>query len=211
MEPYWNQMRIEQVIGRGVRRNSHIALPPEDRNVQVFRYFSVFSESQKLVSKDKLSTDEYIEQISLRKQTVINELLTIFKECAFDCVLNAPDIKGDYTCFNFGKDAEGISYYPNISKDIIEFSSESENRKKFKITYTKGIIYQDGKVYLYDIKNKKFYLYHDDKKNYVVIDLKKALPVFIDKSSDNVYDSKNIRNTILIGKINKNSNFEKIG
>lgn len=43
MEPYWNQTRIEQVIGRGVRRNSHIALPPNERNVEIFRYFTVFS------------------------------------------------------------------------------------------------------------------------------------------------------------------------
>ena len=210
MEPYWNQMRIEQVIGRGVRRNSHIALPPSDRNVEVFRYFSVFTEPQKMVCKDKLSTDEYIEQISLKKQSVINELLTIFKECAFDCILNAPDIKGDYNCFSFGKDATGVSYYPSISKDIIEFSSTTENRKTIKITFTKGIIYQNGKVYLYDNKDKKFYLYHDEDKKSEKIDFKKVQPIFIDKKTDTVYDAKSIEQSIIIGKINKDNEFKKI-
>jgi superfamily II DNA or RNA helicase len=210
MEPYWNQMRIEQVIGRGVRRNSHMALPLADRNVEVFRYFSVFTEPQKMVCKDKLSTDEYIEQISLKKQSVINELLTVFKECAFDCVLNAPDIKGDYNCFSFGKDASGVSYYPSISKDIIEFSSATENRKTIKITFTKGIIYKNGKVYLYDNKDKKFYLYHDEDKKSEKIDLKKVQPIFIDKKTDTVYDAKSIEQSIIIGKINKDGEFRKI-
>ena len=51
MEPYWNQVRIEQVIGRGVRRNSHIDLPPEERTVEIFRYFSVFSKILKIYLK----------------------------------------------------------------------------------------------------------------------------------------------------------------
>ena len=72
MEPYWNQMRIEQVIGRGVRRGSHLALPPNERNVEVYRYFSVFSKQNSMLTKDKLSTDEHIEQISVKKQQIIN-------------------------------------------------------------------------------------------------------------------------------------------
>ena len=40
METYWNEVRVKQVIGRGVRNNSHKDLPPKDRNVTVFRYFS---------------------------------------------------------------------------------------------------------------------------------------------------------------------------
>ena len=76
MEPYWNQVRIKQVIGRGVRYRSHIALPPEERNVEVFRYFSVLSPTQLLVTGDrvKISTDEHIEEISEIKQEIINEL-----------------------------------------------------------------------------------------------------------------------------------------
>jgi superfamily II DNA or RNA helicase len=58
LEPYWNQVRIQQVIGRGVRRNSHIALPEKDRNVEVYRYFSVISNKNLGFSKEPLSTDE---------------------------------------------------------------------------------------------------------------------------------------------------------
>ena len=36
MEPYWQPVLIEQVIGRAVRTESHISLPKKDRNVEFF-------------------------------------------------------------------------------------------------------------------------------------------------------------------------------
>jgi len=38
MEPYWNEVRIEQVIGRAIRQCHHAALPMNERRVDVFRY-----------------------------------------------------------------------------------------------------------------------------------------------------------------------------
>jgi hypothetical protein len=208
MEPYWNQTRIEQVIGRGVRRNSHLSLPPNERNVEIFRYFSVFSKNNINLAKDKLSTDEYIEQISLKKQYIINELIQILKECAFDCVLNSADIKGDYKCFTFGKDASGFSYHPDISKDLIE-SYAVENTKIVKTTLTKAI-YFNGFVYLYDSKKKIFYLYNDDKKIPVEIDLKKAVSITVDKDSNKVFDKKSTTTDNPIGIISNKSKVTKI-
>jgi hypothetical protein len=209
MEPYWNQMRIEQVIGRGVRRNSHIELPPNERNIQIFRYFSVFSKKNSFISGDKLTTDEYIEQISLKKQYIIDEMNLILKECAFDCVLNAPDIKGEYKCFTFGNDAKGFSYFPNISKDIVESYSVA-NTKTVKRILTRGIYY-DGYVYLYEPKKKIFYYYHDTKKNSVTIDPSKAKSIYIDKELNEVYDTKSVDagNPIRKGYIKENSMLSK--
>ena len=209
MEPYWNQMRIEQVIGRGVRRKSHIALPLKERNVEVFRYFSVFSKSNQPLSKDKITTDEHINTISLKKQNVINELLQIFKECSFDCVLNAFDVKPDYKCFSFGKDAEGFSYYPEISKDIIE-THVVKNRETKKRTLSEGFWF-DGKVYLINTKNKTFYLYSNKNKNPIDIDLKRVKKLYIDKSTSEVFDAKSISagNPLQIGYIDKNNKLVK--
>ena len=209
LEPYWNQMRIEQVIGRGVRRNSHIALPLNERNVEIFRYFSVFSKNNSTLAKDKLSTDEHIEKLSLKKQLIINQLIQILKECSFDCVLNAPDIKGDHTCYNFGSGANGFSYYPNISKDIIE-SYAVQNKKTVKRTLTRAIYY-NGFIYLFDNKKKIFYLYHDDKKTPEEIDTTKTKAIFIDKDLNEVYDIKSVSagNPIRIGFINEKSKIYK--
>jgi superfamily II DNA or RNA helicase len=209
MEPYWNQTRIEQVIGRGVRRNSHIALPEKDRNIEIFRYFSIFSPKNSQITRDKLSTDEHIEQLSRKKQYIINELIQILKECAFDCVLNAPDIKGEYQCFNFGKNAEGFSYTPSISKNIIA-AHTVQNIKKVERTLTRGIYYEKH-VYLFDTKKKKFYLYNDENKNPVEIDTKKAKPLFVDKKTNEVFDIKSVeaQNPIRLGYIKSDNKISK--
>ena len=47
MEPYWNNVRIEQVIGRARRIKSHVLLPADQRNVKVFQYLIKLTEAQK--------------------------------------------------------------------------------------------------------------------------------------------------------------------
>jgi SNF2 family DNA or RNA helicase len=39
-EPHWNDSKIDQVIGRGIRYKSHDHLPEEERKVRVMRYYS---------------------------------------------------------------------------------------------------------------------------------------------------------------------------
>ena len=210
MEPYWNQTRIEQVIGRGIRRNSHIELPEDERNVEVFRYFSVFSQKNSNITKDKMSTDEHIEKLSLKKQYIINELIQILKECAFDCALNAPNIQGNYNCFNFGSGAKGFSYnINNINKDIAETYSVS-NKKIVQKTLTKAFVFE-GYVYLVDPKKKIFYLYNDQQKNPKDIDIKKLNVIFVDKNTNEVYDKKsvNAENPIKIGFISVDNKIKK--
>ena len=46
MEPYWNRVRVEQVIGRARRNESHVDLPPNQRNVRVYQYVSRFTKAQ---------------------------------------------------------------------------------------------------------------------------------------------------------------------
>ena len=208
MEPYWNQMRIEQVIGRGVRRDSHIELPVKDRTVEVFRYFSVLSDKDIRLTKDKLSTDDHIEQISLKKQKIISQITEIFKECSFDCFLNSSDKLGKFKCFHFGSNAKGFAYKPNLSKDIIE-NVDLSYKKKTK-SFTKGV-YFDKHIYLYDSKKKYFYLYRDSKKTSSEIDIKKTKIIYIDKITDEVYDKKSVNagNPLLIGIINENNKLLK--
>ncbi len=46
VEPYWNNVRIKQVIGRARRLGSHINLPPEEQTVYAYMYFSVAPENE---------------------------------------------------------------------------------------------------------------------------------------------------------------------
>lgn len=210
MEPYWNQMRIDQVIGRGVRRNSHIMLPPEERNVSIYRYFSTLPKNTS--SHEQLSTDEHIEHISMKKQSIIDDLKLAMKEAAFDCVLNSSTTKPTYPCFSYGTDAHGMAYMPSIKRNIITIAPNKET-KKVKIQLLKGI-YNNGLVYIPDIKTKKFYLYDEHtqtKKKYVDINIKGANMIYINPNNNYVFDKKSVEagNPIKIGVIKNNKIFKK--
>jgi hypothetical protein len=211
MEPYWNQVRIRQVIGRGVRYLSHISLPPEERNVEVYRYFSTLTRDQMLMTREKISTDEHIEDISMKKQGVIDELEQCLKEAAVDCMLNAPYIKGSYKCYTFGSDAKGFSYMPSLKKDLItSYSTVSETKKVKKQYLTLYYSIEKKQVYLKDDSNK-FYLYRDPTKTPVTLDIKKIKLFAVDPNDDHVYDYKSIQSGIqsLVGVVNKESQIVK--
>lgn len=205
MEPYWNQVRIRQVIGRGVRYRSHIALPPEERNVEVFRYFSKLTKDQMLLTREKISTDEHIEEISMKKQGIIDELEQCLKEAAVDCMLNAPFLKGNYKCYNFGSSAKGFSYMPSLDKDLIYALPKSTEVKKVQKEYV-TVYFNDKKVYRRE--GMKYYLYHDVSKEKVTIDSTKTKRFAVDPITDYVYDYKSVEDSmksgippILIGKV----------
>ena len=91
MEPYWNEFRIRQVVGRAVRMNSHNALPKEDRNVRVFVYAATFTPSQKKqnyrirVKDDGLTADELILGIAAKKNKLNEQFLEAIRTMAVDC------------------------------------------------------------------------------------------------------------------------------
>jgi len=81
MEPYWNRVRVEQVIGRARRNYSHVNLPKEQQNVRIFQYVSRFTEKQlngtwgeglditRITEEDgegsAINSQEFIKQVSL--------------------------------------------------------------------------------------------------------------------------------------------------
>lgn len=93
LEPYWNYVRISQVIGRAVRAKSHLHLPVKDQIVSVFIYLSTLTKHQSHemrwdegnLSKIGMSTDEVIFEIAKRKERTLGKLLTIMKQSSIDC------------------------------------------------------------------------------------------------------------------------------
>ncbi len=80
LEPHWNEEKLKQVEGRGIRYKSHEELPPEERKVLVQRYLSTRRPSgalQKLrLSNTGYGADEYLTQIAEEK----NRLNSQFRE-----------------------------------------------------------------------------------------------------------------------------------
>lgn len=128
MEPYWNEIRTDQVIGRAVRMNSHAMLPVADRNVHIYRYISVFTEQQRDESREKMTTDQYIQDMALRKKMINNRILRLMKEAAVDCRLNKADNNSDIDCLAFGEGAEGLSYVPDLAQNATREVSTNEVR-----------------------------------------------------------------------------------
>lgn len=89
MEPWYNQARIDQVTGRAIRNGSHRDLPPEQRNVEIFKYCIV--PPNRL--KKKRSKEEEIETVDERdyryaedKDRKIKAVEHVLKSLAIDCL-----------------------------------------------------------------------------------------------------------------------------
>ena len=95
VEPFWNKVRMDQVIGRAVRTNSHIELPKDEQQVDVFMYTSVFTPKQleenfTLRRKDNsVTSDTHIMTVALKKDELIQVFLNKLKSVSIDCRNNA--------------------------------------------------------------------------------------------------------------------------
>jgi len=128
LEPFWNQVRIDQVIGRAIRKGSHLELPEDERNVQVTMFLASFTKTQAKANKtiqfkdNALTTDENIRDLALKKDKIIQQFLQLVKANAVDCVFNAnknqPRMDG-YTCFAYPINANPshYNYLPSIQED----------------------------------------------------------------------------------------------
>lgn len=89
LDPHWNLTRLEQAIGRAVRLNSHIHLPPEKRKLKIEYYISVIPQRPimtKLVqnlsgagTQIVKSIEEKLFQAAQEKRKLFEELENILK------------------------------------------------------------------------------------------------------------------------------------
>jgi len=91
VEHHWNENRMEQVIGRVARYQSHSDLGYDDRNVNIYKYKIQFPENGtdakgKVYSNDGGATsDETVIAVSSRKEQLISKFLKSMKEVSIDC------------------------------------------------------------------------------------------------------------------------------
>jgi len=78
MEPHFNRSKIDQVIARGIRFNSHAHLPENERHVEVVHYQSTLPKH--LLQGPHTSIDEYLYDSSERKKHLQNELRGMMKQ-----------------------------------------------------------------------------------------------------------------------------------
>ena len=144
MEPYWHEVRVEQMVGRAIRICSHKALPLADRHVDVYRYKSVRADKLK-----KWTTDQYIEDLARSKDGLIRSFLDAIKEVAIDCQLNKNHnkLEQEYRCFQFEEPSLfesqiGPAYKDDIYDDLkLDNGSNSQKAtaKRIKVIKIKAV------------------------------------------------------------------------
>jgi hypothetical protein len=140
MEPYWNKVRLDQVKGRAIRICSHQDLPFNQRDVEIYTYYTVFSAEQK--NKNKIdvtirqtdedeTSDEKVYNVGLKKDKINQELLDLMKETSMDCGLNAGD-NGTVACFEVEGRPDQYIFDPNLQIDKLLTSIEIKEVKTAK-------------------------------------------------------------------------------
>jgi hypothetical protein len=144
MEPYWNMVRVDQVVGRARRICSHEDLPEELRNVKVMIYLCRATREQiernlELRTKDlsklqykirvdgrekteriPFTTDQYLFEIAQIKDSLTRQILTSVKETAIDCSLYKNKDE-PLVCYGFGQsETQGFASYPLLERDAQE-------------------------------------------------------------------------------------------
>ena len=91
LDPWYNLNRIEQIVGRGVRNQSHCGLEFEERNVEIYLHAAV-------PAAETFSTDLYLYRYAERKARMIGKVTRLLKTVSVDCVLN--HAQSDFTDVN---------------------------------------------------------------------------------------------------------------
>ena len=157
MEPYWNPVRIDQVIGRARRICSHNSLPEKDRSVEVHLYLSIFPEGDipEVLKMDGISTDEYLYKISQDKRSLSDEILDCIRRSSIDCSLYGED------CLQLNAtDPESIAYHPNMDDDI---TTDKDMALNTSLNF-QGMSKDGVKVYLLTKLEKGMYPLYREKK-----------------------------------------------
>jgi hypothetical protein len=174
VEPYWNEVKIEQVIGRALRYCQHKDLPMNERLVDVYRYIMIRNNR-------RITTDEYIENLARKKNNLLSTFIEAVKEASIDCELfkNHNMLNGKYKCFQFNEnslfeDPTGPAYNIKIENDQKMnngINSIDSSIQKIKVIKIKAVTRLDNNVYSIE---EDYWLYFN---NGIVYDYKLNYPI----------------------------------
>lgn len=166
LEPYWQDIRIEQVIGRGTRICSHYDLPPKERTLEVFILLANAPKGtdpkKALGERKSLTTDQFIYEHARKRRLLLDQYLLAIQEVAIDCETfkkhnkNKDDpfpLKNCVHCKN--PDSTEPVYYPNFNKHIKPGYSSCIPHQ---IDYLEGPEIHNNKLFVYDPFNNNAYL-----------------------------------------------------
>ena len=153
MEPYWHEVRIQQVIGRAIRLRSHADLPEIERTVKVFRYMTTLTPSQRSESRsiaifDKgRSADEIVFDVAKRKHRVTLSVLACMKGAAVDCAFHRGHHRGEIPCIEAPQGEHpyeqvfDIDMPHDIASDIATQTARAATAAKYRTITINGTVH----------------------------------------------------------------------
>ena len=213
MEPYWNNVRLEQVKGRAIRICSHEDLPYEKRLVNLYTYYTVFSEEQQkkldqsIMTKDKgITSDQYVYEVSVKKDKINNEFLKLIKESAVDCNINSNEndtVRDNIVCMNIEGSINSYLFDPNLDIDKIKTGMEikkivKDEKKEFQDGSQKAKSNLVGDIKTVTIKGVLMKLYPKPGTNGLILN------IYPDNDAPNYYTQITLGNVKPIGEFEYN-------
>lgn len=184
LEPHWTPARHEQVIGRAIRINSHKELPPEERNVKISFYLSVFTKEQASANQgftnivmirkadtttkryeggepkqEFISTDEYLYNVTYIKGVVAGKITHLLKQAAVDCEIHRKlhsREKPQIMCMRFDTNVrpEDLAYTPSLRQDERDDAYMKNQTKQSRKLLKVSI---KGNIYYMDTATKEVF------------------------------------------------------
>jgi SNF2 family DNA or RNA helicase len=211
MEPYWNPVRTEQVIGRARRICSHKDLPMELQTVEVFIYLMTFTKKQiddeasinlknndlsKREPKVPLTSDETLYEISSIKEELSSQLTKAIKETSIDCAVYSKNNKEGLQCISFGEPKKSdFAYNPAIEQDQVDTVAVINKKKiewKAKSVKIYGVEYAGRKM------KENYYKIYDLASYRKVEETGQGEPILVG-TLEITADGKKIFNTLITG------------
>lgn len=125
LNPWWNESRIEQVIGRAVRQHSHTALSKNEQFVNIYRHLSIGK------SKNE-DYEKYVQNKSDEKKKKSSIFERWLKEVAVDCKIYS--------------DHKKITTEEHYKQD----KPDSETYTKYIFNPSSRVLTPNGKAYIND-------------------------------------------------------------
>jgi hypothetical protein len=146
MEPHWDHVMIEQVIGRGFRLRSHHYLADKrEREIQVYHYMAKRASESELtpdyfsrvnIKPTQDTVDYLIKNIADRKAKLVSQLKLIRGAAAMDCKINSEYNNLPIRCFDFRGNTTGRAFTGDMDKDVEASLHTQTKQVSSSITYS---------------------------------------------------------------------------
>lgn len=157
LEPYWNSVRTDQVIGRAVRAHSHTQLPRDERQVDVFIYVMRFLESQMSLTirkqDDGKTSDQAILDVAGRKHKIMSSIMDVMHSAAYDCLLHIDVHAKENTDLKCYSTRDSLVSHFDVERDVAYEDETKASRSTLKIIVYRGkrYAYDDGDGQIFDL------------------------------------------------------------